>query len=93
MPAAPATAIGEYPGGGSPLFLGSLALFLGLLAWSSHRRLKWGWWGAVAAYAFGIIGSAWEISIGINNAWVSLLINSAVVTILLRPDTRKVYFK
>jgi hypothetical protein len=74
-----------------PVFLAGLACFLGALAWGSQRRLGWAWTAAVVAYSVGIVGSAWEIVVGINQAWVSLLVNGAVVTMLF--TTREAYFE
>ena len=76
-----------------PGFLGGLAVFLGAMAWASHRRRTWAWRAALAAYTVGVLGSAWELSVGIQQAWLSLLINAAVVAMLLSPSTRAVYFR
>jgi hypothetical protein len=76
-----------------PLFLGSLSIFLAALAWSSHRRRPWAWYAAIVAYSIGVLGSAWEISIGIHQAWMSLAINALIVTLLLSAPTRRAYFR
>lgn len=75
-----------------PAFLGSLAVFLGAMAWSSHRRRAWAWRAAVASYGIGVLGSLWEVSVGIHQAWLSALINGGVVALLLSQPTRCVYF-
>jgi hypothetical protein len=75
-----------------PAFLGGLACFLAVLAWSSYRRRPWAWYGAIIAYLIGVLGSAWEISVGIQQAWISLAINTIVVTLLLSHPTREAYF-
>lgn len=74
-----------------PLFLGALAVFLGAMAWASHRRRPWAWRAAVASYSVGVLGSLWEVSIGIHQAWLSTFINAFVVTLLLTRATRRVY--
>jgi hypothetical protein len=76
-----------------PVFLGGLGAFLATLAWSSHRRRPWAWRAAVACYSVGVIGSLWEVSVGIRQAWVSVLINAAVVALLLSGPTRRAYFR
>lgn len=75
-----------------PPFLGSLAILLASIAWSSFRRRPWAWRAAVVAYTIGIIGSAWEVSVGISQAWLSVLINAGVVSLLLSRPTRRVFF-
>lgn len=75
-----------------PAFLGSLAVFLGAMAWSSYRRRPWAWRAAVTSYTIGVLGSLWEVSVGIQQAWFSVLINVAVVGLLLSEPTRRVYF-
>ena len=79
-------------GGALPAFLGGLGVFLGAMAWASHRRRPWAWWAAVASYSIGVLGSLWEVSVGIRAAWLSTLINAGVVALLLVPSTRRVYF-
>ena len=97
----PADGLARTPGGrlmvgalgpGLPVFLGSLAAFLAALAWSSHRRRPWAWRAALVAYSVGILGSLWEASVGVTQAWLSAGINSTVVLLLLAPVTRRVYF-
>ena len=76
-----------------PLFLGGLACFLAALAWSSFRRRPWAWYAAVVAYSIGVLGSVWEISVGIHQAWTSVAINAMIVTFLLIRPTRVAYFR
>jgi hypothetical protein len=76
-----------------PAFLGSLAIFLGAMAWSSHHRRPWAWRAALLAYTVGVLGSLWEVSVGIHDAWLSALINLGVVALLLGRPTRRVYFR
>jgi hypothetical protein len=75
-----------------PVFLAVLALFLASMAWASHRRRPWAWRAAVAAYTFGILGSLWEASTGAWQAWLSVLVNAGVVTLLWSRPTRRAYF-
>jgi hypothetical protein len=75
-----------------PFFLGGLACFLAALAWSSYRRRPWAWYAAVVAYSIGVLGSEWEISVGIQQAWVSAIVNAVIVTLLLSRPTRMAYF-
>jgi hypothetical protein len=74
------------------VFLGSLAVFLAAMAWSSHRRRAWAWRAALVAYSIGVLGSLWEVSAGIPQAWLSAAINATVVLLLLTPSTRGEYF-
>ena len=76
-----------------PVFLGSLAAFLAAMAWSSNRRRPWAWRAALVAYSIGVVGSLWEVAVGIPQAWLSAGINSTVVLLLLAPSTRRVYFQ
>ncbi len=98
----PAGALARTPGGRLmvevlgpwlAVFLGSLAAFLAALAWSSLQRRPWAWRAATAAYSVGILGSLWEVSVGVTQAWLSVGINSVVVLLLLAPMTRRVYFQ
>lgn len=75
-----------------PWFLGGLAAFLAALAWSSYRRRPWAWRAALVAYTVGILGSLWEVSVGIERAWIAACINSGVVALLSSRATRLVYF-
>lgn len=47
----------------------------------------------MVSYTIGVIGSLWEVSVGIRQAWLSTFINGAVVAMLMRQSTRCVYFR
>lgn len=73
------------------VFLLSVAALLACLSRGSFQRRAWVWPLTLAAYAMGVVGSLWEVSIGIWQAWVSASINALVVAYALLPSVREAY--
>lgn len=73
------------------VFLAAVATLLACLAVGSLRRHAWAWPLTIAAYSVGVIGSLWEVSIGIHQAWLSAAINAAVVAYASLPPVRRAY--
>lgn len=72
-------------------FLLAVATLLAFLSYGSFHRLRWAWPLTLAAYSVGVAGSLWEVSTGIEQAWVSAAINAAVVGFALLPSVRHAY--
>lgn len=81
----------ELFGAGTWLFLGGIAVVLGTLAYGSWNLRPYAWPLTLAVYAVGVLGSLWEVSIGINAAWISAAVNAGVVAYALRPRVRRAY--
>lgn len=73
------------------LFLLAVATLLGTLAWGSWHLRRWAWPLTLAAYSVGVLGSLWEVAIGIWQAWLSAAINAVVVAYASRPVVRRAY--
>ena len=78
-------------GAGTSLFLLAVALTLATLAYGSWTRRPWAWHLTLACYAIGVLGSLWEVAIGIQQAWLSAAINALVVAYASLPDVRRAY--
>jgi hypothetical protein len=72
-----------------PLVFLLMSAFFGSVAWGSHRHHRWSWPAAVVAYTIGVLGSAWQISVGIIGGWVALAVNGLVVVALWLPAVRQ----
>jgi hypothetical protein len=77
----------------TPVFLLAVATLLAFLSYGSFRRRPWAWPLTLAAYSVGVLGSLWEVSIGIWQAWVSAAINAAIVAYALLPPVRRAYLE
>lgn len=73
------------------LFLVGVGSLLLTLAFGSWRRRRWAWPLTLFAYGFGVIGSLWEVAIGIWQGWISAAINGAVVSYTSTPGVRRAY--
>lgn len=60
-------------------FLLFIAVVLATLAYGSWRRRRWVWPMTIAVYSIGVLGSLWQVSLGITPAWASAAINAGVV--------------
>lgn len=69
----------EMFGGATWAFLLFVAAVLGTLACGSWRRRRWVWPMTIAVYSIGVLGSLWQVSLGIEPAWASAAINAGVV--------------
>ena len=72
-------------------FLLFIGLFLVVLAHASWRRRPWAWPLTLLAYGIGVAGSLWQVSIGIEEGWISAAINAGVVAYACTPAVRRGY--
>lgn len=78
-------------GGATWAFLAFVALVLAVLAYGSWRARRWTWGLTLVVYGIGVLGSLWQISVGIQEAWVAVLVNGAVVAYVATPGVRRAY--
>jgi len=75
------------------LFLLLVGCVLGVLAYGSLRVRPWAWHLTLAVYGIGVLGSLWQVSLGITPGWVSATVNAAVVVYASRPRVRDAYLR
>lgn len=81
----------ELFGDATWLFLLFIALVLGTLSYGSWNRRPFTWPLTLAVYSVGVLGSLWQVSLGIHEAWVSAAINAGVVAYAATPAVRRAY--
>lgn len=81
----------EIFGGRTWAFLLFVGTVLGVLALASALRRSWAWHLTLVVYTIGVIGSFWQISVGIREAWISATVNAAVVALASTPGIRRAY--
>lgn len=84
------TIAGCYRDGRSILSIGS-AEFRSNLAYSSWRVSWWAWPMMLVVYTIGVLGSLWQVSMGISQGWVAAAVNGAVFVYAARPVVRRAY--
>lgn len=72
-------------------FLLFVGLVLTALAYASWRVRPWAWHLTLLVYGLGVIGSLWQVSIGIRQGWASAAVNAAVVAYASTPGIRRAY--
>ena len=72
-------------------FLLVVAVVLGTLAYGSWRRMRYAWPMTVIVYGVGVLGSLWQVSLGIEEAWASAAINAGVVAYTSRRGVGRAY--
>jgi hypothetical protein len=70
------------------LFVGSV---LTILAYASWRVRPWAWHLTLIVYGIGVLGSLWQVSVGIEEGWVAAAVNAAVVAYASTPAVRRAY--
>lgn len=73
------------------VFLSFVGLVLAVLAWASWHLRPWAWHLTLAVYGIGVVGSLWQVSVGIPEGWVAAVVNGAVVVYAARPKVRRAY--
>lgn len=73
------------------MFLAVVGLVLLVLAYGSLRVRPWAWYMTLIVYGVGVVGSLWQVSLGIRPGWVSAAVNSAVVIYASRHSVRRAY--
>lgn len=72
-------------------FLLFIAVVLGTLSLGSWRLRPWAWPLTLAVYSVGVLGSLWQVSMGIPAGWLSAAINGCVVVYAATPRVRRAY--
>lgn len=72
-------------------FLLFIALVLAALSYGSWNLRSYTWPLTLAVYSIGVLGSLWQVSVGIPEAWVSAGINACVVVYAATPEVRRAY--
>jgi hypothetical protein len=72
-------------------FLASVGAVLATLAYASWRLLSWAWPLTVAVYGVGVLGSMWQVSVGIPQGWISAMIKAGVLVYASTPAVRCAY--
>lgn len=78
-------------GEGTWAFLVLVGLVLGMLAYGSWRVRSWAWALTLVVYGIGVLGSFWQIAVGIHEAWLAALVNGAVFAYAATPRVRRAY--
>ena len=68
------------------VFVGSV---LALLACASWRVRWWAWPMTLVVYGIGVLGSLWQVSVGIQQGWLAVVVNGAVLTCAATPAVRR----
>lgn len=81
----------EWFGAATWAFLLGVGLVLTLLAYASWRVRPWAWHLTLLIYGIGVIGSLWQVSVGIKQGWIAATINAAVVAYASTPAVKRAY--
>lgn len=81
----------EYFGARTWAFLLFVGATLAILAYASWRVKPWAWELTLVVYGTGILGSLWQVSMGIHEGWLAAGVNGAVVVYASTPGVRKAY--
>jgi len=81
----------ELFGGWTWAFLLFVGAVLATLAGASWRVRPWAWHLTLIVYGIGVLGSLWQVSLGIPQGWLSGAVNGAVVAYAARPKVRRAY--
>ena len=72
-------------------FLLFVAVVLGTLSCGSWNLRPYTWPLTVAVYSIGVLGSLWQVSVGIGAGWAGAVINACVVVYAATPEIRSAY--
>ncbi len=72
------------------LFVGTV---LAMLAYSSWCVRWWAWPMTLVVYGIGVLGSLWQVSVGIPQGWVAAVVNGAVLVYAASPTVRRAYMR
>lgn len=73
------------------VFLTFVGTILAVLAYASWRRRWWAWHMTLVIYGIGVVGSLWQVSVGIAEGWVAGMVNAAVFAYAATPGVRRAY--
>jgi hypothetical protein len=79
-------------GASTSIFLLFVGIVLAVLAYGSFRVRSWAWAMTLVVYGIGVIGSLWQVSLGIRPGWISAVVNGGVVVYASRRNVREAYF-
>jgi hypothetical protein len=72
-------------------FLLFVGMVLAVLAYASWRVRWWAWQMTLVVYGIGVLGSLWQVSVGIPQGWVAAAVNGAVLVYAASPTVRRAY--
>lgn len=72
-------------------FLLLVGVVLATLAYASWRIRPWAWPLTLVVYGIGVLGSLWQVSVGVAEGWVAAAVNAAVVVYAATPAVRRAY--
>jgi hypothetical protein len=72
-------------------FLVFVGMVLATLAYSSWRARPWAWAMTLLVYGIGVLGSLWQVSIGIPQGWAAAAVNAAVFMYASTPAIRRAW--
>lgn len=73
------------------LFLGAIAVVLAALCYGSWTRRPYAWPLTLVVYSIGVLGSLWQVTMGIPQGWLSAVVNAGVVAYASRSDVRRAF--
>lgn len=73
------------------IFLTFVGAVLAVLAYASFQLKPWAWHMTLAVYSIGVLGSLWQVSLGVAPGWVSAVLNGCVVAYASRREVRNAY--
>ena len=75
------------------LFLAFIGTVLAVLARASWRVKPWAWHMTLVVYGIGVLGSLWQVSVGIREGWMAAAVNGAVLVYASRRNVRDAYLR
>lgn len=81
----------EYFGTRTWAFLLFVAAVLATLAYASWHVKPWAWELTLVMYGIGVLGSLWQVSMGIPEGWLAAGVNGAVVIYASTSGVRNAY--
>jgi hypothetical protein len=74
-------------------FLAFVGSVLTTLAYASWRVRPWAWPMTLIVYGIGVLGSLWQVSVGIPQGWAAAIVNASVLVYASTPGVRRAYMK
>jgi len=81
----------EYFGSRTWAFLLFVGAILATLAHASWHVKPWAWELTLIVYGLGVLGSLWQVTMGIHEGWVAAVVNGAVVIYASTSGVRNAY--
>lgn len=81
----------EYLGVRTWAFLLFVGAVLATLAYASWHVKPWAWELTLVVYGIGVLGSLWQVAMGIHEGWLAAGVNGAVVIYASTPRVRDAY--